>query len=111
MTDKEIRKALECCSRADECIYEGLTYKGESLRLVIKEALELINRYETEVEGRRAEVEELRFRLDRSNEEKSNISLMIDETLKENEVLKKKVEFLSGQCEAYKYCISKIGGE
>lgn len=49
MTDNDIIKALECCSKADEDLYKGLTYKGESLRILIKEALDLLNRYEAEL--------------------------------------------------------------
>lgn len=132
MTDKEIVRALEICSNAEDILVKGQTYKNEPLSNLFKEALDLINRQKeqidglikgqetlqkyiaeqkAEIESRRAEVEELKFRLDQNNDEGSKIGIMFEETLKENEDLKKKVEFLSGQCEAYKYCISKIGGE
>lgn len=64
-----------------------------------------------EIKMLKAQVEELKFRLDQNNDERSKIGIMFKETLKENEDLKMKVEFLSGQCEAYKYCISKKGGK
>lgn len=111
MTDNEIIKALMCCSEADNFMCKGMTYEGESLSCLFKETLDFINRQDEKIKCHRAEVEELRFRIDQTGDERSKIGIMFEETLKENEDLKKKVEFLSGQCEAYKYCISKMGGD
>lgn len=53
MTDKEIKKALECCGnenfRCDECPCQSFLY-SECYELVTANALDLINRQQAEIE-------------------------------------------------------------
>ncbi len=59
-------------------------------------------------EALQAEIKELRFALDREIDEKSKIGVMYEELLKEKAELEKRIEFQTGQIEAYKYCVDNI---
>ena len=58
-----------------------------------------------EIESLRAQCKELRCALDREIDENSKIGTMYDEKRKENQELEKRIEFLLGAIEAYKFCI------
>jgi hypothetical protein len=60
------------------------------------------------IEALMAENKELRFALDREIDERNKIGLMHDELCRENVKLEREIKFLSGQIEAYKYCIENI---
>ena len=61
-----------------------------------------------EVASLQAENKELRFALDREIDERNKIGVRYEELLKEKAELEKRIEFLLGQIEAYKYCIDNI---
>ena len=54
MTDKDIKKALEClCGKGDscaECIYHKRYRFGECRKQVAKDAIDLINRQKAEID-------------------------------------------------------------
>lgn len=77
----------------------------------VKDAPTIDIKTDEEFDALKAQAKELKYILDQNNDERSKIGIMFEEALKENEDLKKKIEYLSGQCEAYKYCISKMGGD
>ena len=74
MTDNEIIKALECCSTQDGCksciFYEDCVSPIEKAELIMKNALDLINRLKAENERlekvRKDEVEKLMSAIDRT---------------------------------------------
>ena len=85
MTDNDIIKALECCSRVDEGLYGGLTYKGEPLRILIKDALDLINRQKAEIERLNEKVEALGDPLEKAHYEISELKAEIERLQKAGE--------------------------
>lgn len=58
-----------------------------------------------EIESLQAECKELRCALDREIDKNRKIGIMYDEKCKENQELGKRIEFLLGAIEAYKFCI------
>lgn len=76
MTDNEIIKALECCNRpanqisCDDCPYQFST--KECSKLLIKDALDLINRQKAEIE-----------RYERENESKFDKWKLLDDRTKQ----------------------------
>lgn len=59
MTDNEIVKALECCSKHSANVHYMLTYQGQPLQLLLDNALDLINRQQAEIERLNKEVDRL----------------------------------------------------
>ena len=58
-----------------------------------------------EIESLQAQCKELKCALDREIDENRKIGTMYDEKCKENQKLEKRIEFLLGAIEAYKFCI------
>ena len=58
-----------------------------------------------EIESLQAQCKELKYALDREINENRKIGTMYDEKCKENQELEKRIEFLLGAIEAYKFCI------
>ena len=56
----------------------------------------------------KAKCDELQWALDTCQEEKAKLGIMYEELLKEKAEIEKKIEFLSGQVEAYKYVVDNI---
>lgn len=56
----------------------------------------------------KAKCDELQWALDTCREEKAKLGVLYEELLKEKAELEKKIEFLSGQVEAYKYVVDNI---
>ena len=94
-TDAEIVKALECCAENSASRHFILTYRGTPLSLLLKDALNLINRQDEELNRLQAENERLK-------EQFHYLDIECERLEKENEIVKS---------EAYKECIEKVKSE
>ena len=62
----------------------------------------------TEIETLQTQLIEMKHALDRSTEEKVKLGINYEKSLEERAELEKKIEFLLGQIEAYKFCVENI---
>lgn len=58
MTDAEIKRALECCSKDEINGLNIFTYGSVPMRSLLRYALDLINRYEEQIATQQAEIDE-----------------------------------------------------
>lgn len=101
MTDNEIIKALECCTNGDcDCCPCNNTNDCGNLHPLALDAIRSLQ----------AHIKEISYAYDRCHDEKNNLEVTYKALLGKQTTLEKRIEFLNGECEAYKYCISKIGG-
>lgn len=56
----------------------------------------------------KAKCDELQWSLETCQQEKAKLGVLYEELLEEKAELEKKIEFLSGQVEAYKYVVDNI---
>ena len=62
----------------------------------------------TEIECLQAECKALKCDIERANVEKDKFASMYEEALEKMTCMEKRIEFLLGQIEAYKYCFGNI---
>lgn len=110
LTDSEILKALECCSTQDGCksciFYGDCVSPIEKAELIMKNALDLINRLQEKDETRHKVFETKCEELEIAKAENERLQDCIDEQDIEIASLWKRIE--EAKAESYKECIEKV---
>lgn len=115
-TDNEIKKALECCCGiehdCDKCPYEENNECGE-LNGILKDALDLINRYEAKLKGQGEKIVIQKGCIDWQAKEINRLQAeneRLRNHIKEGIDLAKQIPEMiaTAKAEAYKECIDKI---